>query len=114
MSASDFSATATRVFGAIALFLALLSAGIHALAYYMEYQFRFHRRPEPPHIPIFDGYYYPIAWSAFGVGIIALPFLLASFRPARLSFSQKAAIVLLLPTAIDGLRIANFVFPFIW
>jgi hypothetical protein len=95
-----------RILGPSAVVLAVASAGMHLLAYYMEYMFRYHYRQEPPHIPIFDGHYYDIAWSAFLLGAIAFVFLITCRQHAPFSYAQKVALILLLPTLVDVIRVA--------
>jgi hypothetical protein len=102
-----------RILGPAAVGLAVASAGMHLLAYYMEYMFRFHYRQEPPHIPLFDGYYYDIAWSAFLLGAVAFVLLIASRQHAPFSFAQKVGWILLLPTAVDVIRVAIKAYQFV-
>jgi hypothetical protein len=99
---------------ALAFVVTLLSAVAHALAYYMEYQFRFHYRLTPPHIPIFDGYYYLIAWGAFGLGAVGLFLLrrastIPDYRSGISASLRLSAYFLSLPVFIDIFRIGKFI-----
>jgi len=108
-----------NILAATAFAVAFVSAGVHALAFYMARDLSRYRAAMPPHT-VEGGTGFSLAapvwlvtFAAIAVGVVGCAFLIASclnHRDALLSFLHIAAFIFLLPTAYTAFRIPMLFF----
>jgi hypothetical protein len=104
---------------AAAFAVSFVSAGVHAVAFYMTRDLSRYRTAMPPHM-VEGGTGFSLAapvwlvtFAAIGVGVVGCAFLVAScltHRDSLLSFLHIAAFIFLLPTAYTAFCIATLFF----